>query len=43
MEFLGNIQIIDNAMGRVAEVGRLSANVKNAYKSLVGRVFANLR
>ena len=28
-------------MLRVAEVGRLSANAKNAFNSFVGRVFAN--
>ena len=28
---------------RVAEVGRLSANAKNAFNSFVGRVFANSR
>ena len=30
-------------LGRVAEVGRLSANAKNAFNSFVGCVFANLR
>ena len=29
--------------GRVAEVGRLSANAKNAFNSFVGCVFANLQ
>ena len=30
-------------LGRVAEVGRLSANAKNAFNSFVSRVFANWR
>ena len=30
-------------LGRVAEVGKLSASAKNAFNSFVGRVFANSR
>ena len=38
---INNLKIY--APGRVAEVGRLSANTKNAFNSFVGRIFANSR
>ena len=45
-ESLGSQKVIigrlrSDGHGRVAEVGKLSANAKNAFNSFVGRVFAN--